>query len=147
MEKIVVVLAACAVVSGCATSQQQIDSHAPAMNSWVGAPIDEFLDMQGTPRAVVDKDNYQIYKFGTSKTKRITETGSHCQPTSNFNEPINDYGEPERCRTVEHYRYTITYWCTYGLVVVEDVIRDWGMDGNNCKMITVYGRPGLAETG
>lgn len=147
MEKIVVFLAACAVVSGCATSQQQIDSHASAMNSWVGAPIEEFLNMQGTPRAVVDKDNYQVYKFGTSKAKRITKTTSSCQPTANFNEPINDYGELERCRTVEHHWYTITYWCTYGLVVVEDVIRDWRMNGNNCKMMTVYGRPGQAESG
>lgn len=147
MKKIVIVMAAFAVVSGCATSQQQIDSHAPAMNSWLGAPIEEFFDLQGAPRAVIDKDNYRVYKFGTSKAKRITEKGSHCAPTSNFNEPINDYGQPERCTTIERYRYTITYWCTYGLVVVEDVIMDWRMGGNNCKTITVYGRPGRAETG
>ena len=27
-------------------------------------------------------------------------------------------------------------------VVVEDVIEDWSMDGNNCKMMTVGYRPG-----
>jgi len=147
MEKIIVVLAACAVVSGCATSQQQIDSHARAMNSWVGAPIEEFFGMQGAPRAVVDKDDYQVYKFGTSKAKIFVDWGKHCGPPANFNEPINDYGELERCSYFERHRHTTTFWCTYGLVVVEDVIRDWRMDGNNCKMITVYGRPGLAETG
>ena len=147
MEKIVAVLAAFAVVSGCATSQQQIDSHAPAMNSWVGAPIEEFLDMQGTPKAVVDKDNYQSYWFHAAKTKRVMETGKNCQPTSNFNEPINDYGQLETCRTTVHNSYKITYACTYWLVVVEDVIRDWGMDGNNCKMMTVYARPRQAEAG
>ena len=147
MNRIVGILAASAVVSGCATSQQQIDSHAPAMNSWVGAPIEEFLDRQGPPRAVVDKDNYQVYKFGTAKAKIFVEMGEHCAPTANFNEPINDYGELEICSTVQGQSHTITYWCTYGLIVVEDVIRDWRMDGNNCKMITVYGRPGLAEIG
>ena len=147
MEKIVVVLAACAVVSGCATSQQQIDSHASAMNSWVGAPIEEFLDMQGAPRAVVDHDNYQIYKFGNSKAKIFVETSEQCGPPSNFNEPINDYGELETCQFVQGESHTTIYWCTYGFIVVEDIIRHWAMDGNNCKMVTVDGRPGLAENG
>ncbi len=146
MEKIVVIFALCAVASGCATSQQQIDSHAPAMNSWLGAPIEEFLDMQGISTAVVEKDNYQIYRFYASKTKRVTDTSRNCQPT-NFNEPIDDYGRPAACSTVERHWYTATYACTYGLVVVEDVIIYWSMNGNNCRMITVHGRPGQAETG
>ena len=146
MEKIIVVLAVCSVASGCATSQQQIASHAPAMDSWMGAPIGEFLDVQGIPTAVVEKDNYQIYRFYASKTKRIVDTGRSCQPT-NFNEPINDYGEPANCRTVNRHWYTWTYACTYGLVVVEDVIIYWSMNGNNCRMITVHSRPDQAETG
>lgn len=136
MKKVVVTLAASAVVSGCATSQQQIDLHAPALNSWVGAPIEEFLNMHGTPTTVIDKDNYQIYRFDASKTKSVTHKGEHCQPT-NFNEPIDDYGRPAACSTLERHWYTVTYACTYGLVVVENVIRDWGMNGNNCKMVTV----------
>ena len=146
MEKIVVVFALCALASGCATSQQQIDSHTPAMNSWVGAPIEEFLGMQGAPTAVVEMDNYQIYRFDASKTRRVNHTGESCNPT-NFNEPIDDYGRPAGCRTVERHWYTVTYACTYGLVVVEDVITDWSMNGNNCKMMTVYARPRQAETG
>ena len=146
MEKIFIVFAVCAVAFGCATSQQQIDLHAPAMNTWVGAPIEEFLDMQGTPTAVIEKDNYQIYRFNTSKTKRVTDTSRNCQPT-NFNEPIDDYGRPAACRTVERHLYTVTYACAYGLVVVEDVITYWSMVGNNCKMMTVHARPRQAETG
>ncbi len=140
MEKIVVVLAVFAVASGCATSQQQINSHAPAMNSWMGAPVEEFLDMQGAPTAVVEKDNYQIYRFDASKTRRVTHTHENCRPT-NFNEPIDDYGRPAGCSTGESHWYTVTYACTYGLIVVEDVITDWIMNGNNCKMMAVYARP------
>ena len=145
MEKIVVIFAVCAVASGCATSQQQIDSHAPAMNSWMGAPIKEFLDMQGTPTAVVEKDNYQIYRFDASKTKPVTLTTKNCRPT-NLNEPIDDYGRPAACSTGERPWYKATFACTYGLVVVEDVITDWSMNGNNCRMITVHGRADHAET-
>ena len=146
MKKIVVVLSVYAIASGCATSQQQIDSHAPAMNSWIGAPIEEFLDMQGAPTAVVEEDNYQIYRFDASKTRVGTLTSEHCTQT-NFNEPVNDYGEPAGCTTGERPWYTVTYACTYGLIVVEDVIADWSMEGNNCKMITVFNRPRQAETG
>ena len=146
MKKIAVVFTICAVTSGCATSQHQIDSHAPAMNSWVGAPIEEFLDMQGSPTAVVQEDNYQVYRFDASKTNNVTLTGGSCQP-SNFNEPIDEYGRQGGCSTSERPWYTVTYECTYGLVVVEDVITDWSMNGNNCRMITVHGRPGQAEPG
>lgn len=146
MNRIFGTLIAVVVISGCATSQQQIDSHAPALNSWVGAPIAEFVAVQGTPTAVVEEGNYQIYEFDTSKTKNVSHTGEHCQPT-NFNEPIDEYGRPGGCRTVQSHWYTVTFSCTYGLVVLEDVITDWSMDGNNCRMVTVHGRAGLAEPG
>ncbi|MDJ0911323.1 MAG: hypothetical protein QNI99_19220 [Woeseiaceae bacterium] len=116
------------------------------MNSWIGAPIEEFLDMQGTPTAVVAEEDHQIYRFDASKTNRVTITSEHCQQT-NFNEPIDEYGRPGGCSTSERPWYTVTYACTYGLVVVEDVITDWSMNGNNCRMITVHGRPRDAETG
>ena len=146
MKKFVLLFAVSAVVSGCATSQQQINSHAPAMNSWMGAPIQEFLDTQGAPTAVVEEDNYQVYRFDASRTRTVTHTNKSCQQT-NFNEPIDDYGRPAGCSTSESHWYSVTYACTYGLTVVEDVITDWSMDGNNCKMMTVSHRPLQADTG
>ena len=144
MNRIVGVLAAGAVIAGCATAQQQIDSHAPALNSWVGAPIDEFVVMQGSPTAVVQENNYQIYRFDAAKTKSVTHTNKSCQPT-NFNEPIDDYGRPGGCTTSESPWYSVTYTCTYGLVVVDDVILDWSMNGNNCRMMTIDSHPHQAE--
>ena len=135
MKKIVVLLAVSAIVAGCATAQQQIDSQAPVMNSWVGASIDEFVAMQGTPTKVVDKVDYQIFIFDARKAKTRTETQRSCEPTTEID-------EPQRCQTDERYLYTVTFRCTYGLVVVETIITDWQMEGNNCEMITVNQRPG-----
>jgi len=140
-----VALVVCVVATGCATSQQQIDSHAPALNSWVGAQINEFVEVQGAPTAVVEESKYQIHRFDTSKTKSVSHSGEHCRPT-NFNEPINEYGQPGGCTKFESPWYSVTYSCTYGLIVLEDVITDWSMSGNNCKMMTVYSRPRHAET-
>lgn len=134
MKKVVVALAASAVVSACASSQQQVDLHAPALNSWVGAPVEEFLDMHGTPTTVIDKVNYQIYRFDACKTKRINHSSKRCEPTTSPH-------EQKRCETYYKYWYTVTYACTYELVVVESVINDWSMNGNNCKMVTVSYRP------
>ena len=146
MKKLVVFLAASAVVSGCATSRQQIESHAPALNSWVGAPIEEFVDMQGAPTAVEEKDDYQLYRFDAYKRRSVTHTNKSCAPT-NFNEPIDDYGRPAACSTAERHWYTATFTCRYGLAVVEDVIRGWNMIGNNCRMMTIQNRPRQSETG
>ena len=146
MQKLVLLFAASAVVSGCATSQQQIESHAPAMNSWIGAPIEEFLAMQGAPTAVVEKDNYQLYRFDAYKARSVTNTSESCRPT-NFNEPINDYGQLAGCSTSESPWYTVTYTCRYGLAVVDDVIRNWNMIGNSCRMMTIRNRPTQSETG
>jgi len=133
MWKFVVALAASAVVSGCATSQQQIDSHAPALNSWVGAPIEEFLEMQGAPTTVVERVNYQIYKFDARKTKIHSKRKQQCQPAS----PI----EQERCWDVVVPAHTTTFHCRYELLVAENVINDWRMNGNYCRMMTVSYRP------
>jgi len=75
--------------------------------------------MQGTPTAVIDKVNHQIYRFDACKTKRITESGKRCEPTTIPR-------EQKRCQSVQNYSYTVTYACTYGLVVVENVIKDFG---------------------
>ncbi len=139
MNRVVGILAASAVVSGCATSQQQIDSHAPALNSWVGAPIEEFLDMQGTPTTVIDKVNYQIYKFDARKTRRYVKWGKHCDQTTN---PLQKH-----CEDVVLHTHITTFKCTYELVVVENVINDWSMNGNNCRMIAVSHRTSDQSTG
>lgn len=146
LKKLVVLFAASALVSGCATSQQQIDSHTPAMNSWIGAPIEEFLDMQGAPTAVVEKDSYQLYRFDAFKTRVVNHTSTSCNPT-NFNEPIDDYGRLASCTTSERHWYTATFTCRYGLAVVEDVIVNWNMIGNSCRMMTIHNRSHQAESG
>lgn len=145
MRKYALVVTVCALATGCATSQQQIDAHAPALNSWVGAPIEEFVGAQGNPTAVVENGNYQTYTFEASKTKDGTLTSKSCNRT-NFNEPIDDYGRPAGCSSGERPWYTVTYSCEYGLDVLDDVITGWSMSGNNCKMMTIYGRPGQTET-
>lgn len=134
MCKVVVALLVSAVVSGCATSQQQIDSHAPALNSWMGAPIEAFLDRQGAPTTVVETADYQIYRFGAWKTKRHVKWGRSCGPTSPY--------EEESCRDVVLHAHATTFNCTYDLLVVESVINDWRMNGNYCRMVTVSYRPG-----
>lgn len=146
MKKLVLVLVASVWVSGCATSQQQIDSHAPAMSSWMGAPIDEFLAVQGAPTTVVQEAEYRVFRFDASKTKHVGISTGSCQPT-NFNEPIDEYGRPASCSSGERPWYSVTYACTYELVVTGEVITDWRMNGNNCKMVTVHERPLSAETG
>jgi len=129
MRKVVIALAASAVVSGCATSQQQIDSHEPALDSWVGAPIEEFLDMQGAPTTVIDRVDYQIYVFDARKSRPYCKSVRQCDPTEPY--------EQERCYYVAVHTHTTTFKCTYELLVAENVINDWRMNGNNCRMITV----------
>lgn len=137
MRKIVVVLAAGAAVYGCATSQRQIDSHTPAFDSWVGAPIEEFLDTQGTPTTVIERVEYQIYRFDAQKSRIYTQRSADCQPV-NPREPYR----PRQCSTTERRVKTATFTCRYELLVADSVINDWRMDGNNCKMVTVDFRPG-----
>ncbi len=146
MKKLVLLLVASVWVSGCATSQQQIESHSPAMNSWIGAPIEEFLDMQGAPTAVVEKDDHLLYRFDAFKQRTVTRTTGSCNPT-NFNEPIDEYGRPASCSSSARHWYTTTFNCRYGLAVIDDVIMNWNMIGNSCRMMTIHGRPGHGETG
>ena len=138
--KVVVALATSVVVSGCATSQQQIDSHAPALNSWVGAPIEEFLDMQGPPTTVVHRVDYQIYTFDAIKTKRTVKWATSCGPTSSYGGPTSQH-EPQSCQDSVEHAHATTFTCRYELLVAENVINDWRMNGNNCRMVTVIARP------
>ncbi len=135
MKKVVLALAASAVVSGCASSKQQIASHAPALTSWVGASIEEFLDMHGSPTVVIDKVNHQIYRFDARKTQTYVKWGKSCDSTT------SPRGQ-KRCKDVVLHAHTTTFKCTYELVVVENVINDWSMNGNNCRMVAVSHRPG-----
>ncbi len=142
MNRIVGILAASAVFSGCATEQQQIDSHAPALNSWVGAPIEEYLDIHGIPTALSDRrlvvtsrGNHQIYRFEARKTSRYIDWGKSCSQTTYP-------GEQPNCIDVINHVHTTTFECTYELVVVENFIKDWSMNGNDCQMIAVSHRSG-----
>ncbi len=155
MRKVVVALTASAVVSGCANSQQQVDSHAPALNSWVGAPIEEFLDVQGTPTTVIDNVDYQIYKFVAWKRKHYFASESNCSPGLEGSPPGSEgapgtYGAPGSpsrglapvgCGSTQRYTHTTTFNCTYELLVADNVINDWRMSGNYCRMMAVSHRP------
>ena len=152
MRKVVVALAAGALVFGCATSQRQIDSHEPALNSWVGAPIGEFLDLQGAPRTVIERTDYQIYKFVAWKRRHHFARESNCSPappgspgsqgsqgapgTYGWGSPSRGYGSL-RCSGTERYTHTTTFSCAYELLVADNVINDWRMNGNYCRMMTV----------
>lgn len=139
MWKLVVTLAASAVMAGCATEQQQIDAHASALNSWVGAPIDEFLYMQGAPTTVIERADYQIYKFVAWKRRHNFTKEYGCSPPPPGSESSGN--EPGRCSYTDRYTHTVTFSCVYELLVAENVINDWRMNGNNCRMITVSYRP------
>ncbi len=151
MKKVVLALAACALASGCATSQQQIDSHAPALNSWIGAPLDEFLDLQGAPTTVIERADYQIYKFVAWKRRHNFARERSCSPSSG-DVPGSEGapgtngapGSPSRgnnCRSHERYTHTTTFTCAYELLVADNVINDWRMNGNYCRMMAVGHRP------
>lgn len=134
MNRIVIVLVASTVFLGCATAKQQIDSHAPAMNSWLGAPIEEFLGVQGDPSDVVYGDNHQTYVFDARKTKRVVKWGQSCNQKSP--------DDPQSCEDYVRHSHVSTFTCSYELVVVENVINAWSMNGNHCRMVVVNHRPG-----
>lgn len=152
MKKIIVILAGSAVLSGCVSSQEQMDSHAPALNSWVGSPIEEYLEMHGTPTTTIDMIDYDIYVFIARKTfndnKRPRQS---CTTVRDWNPDRvgGGYTISTVCTTRTRSGgppYPITYGCTYGLSVVDNVIKDWNMSGSYCKMVSVTYRPSQAET-
>ncbi len=136
MKKTLFVLTASVALFSCAIEQRQIDSHAPALDSWVGAPVIEFLELHDGPTETVAMADHLVLRFDASKTKTqsVMDT-NRCEPKENQFDPGN-------CRKTDGgYTYTITYSCTYALLVYEGVIKEWRMDGNNCRMVTVNHRP------
>jgi hypothetical protein len=133
MWKLVAILAASALVCGCVTKQTQIDAHAPALNSWVGAPIEEFLDTQGDPTKVIERVDYQIYVFDAHKMKRYSGDGRVCEPAMP--------GEYQHCSNSRPWTRIRIFRCRYELLVAEELINDWRMSGSLCRIVTVGHRP------
>ncbi len=93
--------------------------------------------MQGAPTTVIERVDYQIYRFDARKRRTYTQRWEDCQPTN----PRKPY-EPRQCQSTERRVQTRAFTCTYELLVAENVINDWRMNGNNCRMVTVSFRPG-----
>ena len=136
MKKMLFVLTASVALSGCATEQRQIDSHAPALDSWIGAPVIEFLELHDGPTETVAMADHLVLRFDASKTRTQSVMESEvCEPKGGV---LNT----ARCEKSDGgYTYRITWACTYALLVFEGVIREWRMDGNNCRMVNVSHRP------
>ena len=133
MKRIIPALIAATVVVGCATPKQQIESHASAMNSWLGAPIEEFVAVQGDPTHVAHGDSHHAYRFDTRKSKRVVKWGQSC------NQETRE--DPQTCEDYIRHTHVTTFTCSYELIVVNKVITDWSMDGNHCRMVVVNHRP------
>lgn len=123
-----ITLAALICLTGCATTLNP--EYQASLDSWVGAPVVEFLAHHREPDSMIDMVEYRVYVWDlTTSSSYTSRVATNCTKPLDLGDGI--LYQPV-CTNNDSDTYTVTSTCAWRLQVDDNIIREATLTGDSC---------------